>query len=88
MVTTDSLTVAPRKSSAHGIPPEKVIVSQTTSSQRLYDLDKSLSPELDKLLRDKEYIDGLLDLPENELIQLVNYLNDVGFPSEINLADN
>ena len=48
--------------------------------QRLYDLDRSFSRDLDKLLHDEGYVDGLLQLPENELIPLVNYLNDVGSP--------
>jgi len=62
------------------LPSQGSVVSWTTSSQRLYDLDKSFSRELDKLLHDEKYVGGLLHLPENELIQLVNYLNDVGFP--------
>ena len=48
--------------------------------QRLYDLDKPHSQELDKLLHDDKYVGRLLQLPENELIRLVNYLNDVCFP--------
>ena len=48
--------------------------------QRLYQLDKSFAPELDRLLHDEGYVGGLLRLPEKELIPLVNYLNDVGFP--------
>ena len=47
---------------------------------RLYDLDRSFSRDLNKLLHDEKYVGGLLRLPEKELIQLVNYLNDVGFP--------
>jgi len=53
------------------------------SLQRLHDLDRSSAqfPEqLDKLLHDKEYVDGLLGLPEPELNELVNHLNNVGFP--------
>ena len=50
------------------------------SARRLYDLDRSFSQELEKLLHDERYIGELLELPENDLIQLVNYLNDVGFP--------
>lgn len=52
------------------------------SLQRLYDLDKSsarFSDQLDELLRDKEYLGGLRGLPELELVQLVNHLNDVRF---------
>jgi len=50
------------------------------SLQRLYQLDRSFSDELDKLLHDEKYVGELLGLPENELIQLVNYLSDVSFP--------
>jgi len=50
-------------------------------TKRLYELDKSFSVQLDKLLHDEKYVGGLLDLPENELIQLVNYLSDVRFSS-------
>lgn len=56
------------------------------SLQRLLDLDRSsaqFSDQLDKLLHDKEYVAGLLELPDPELIQMVDYLNNVGFPSVI-----
>jgi len=52
------------------------------SLQRLYDFDRSSTQfpdQLDKLLHDKEYVGGLLELPEPELVQLVNHLNNVGF---------
>ena len=45
--------------------------------QRLYESDRSFSGELDKLLHDEKYLGELLTLPEDQLIQLVNYLNDV-----------
>ena len=48
--------------------------------QRLYQLDKSFALKLDELLHDQKYVDGLLGLPEKDLMQLVNYLSDVGFP--------
>ena len=54
--------------------------------QRLYDLDRSstqFSDQLDELLHDKGYIDGLWGVPENELVQLVDHLYDVGFRSVI-----
>ena len=54
------------------------------SLQRLRDLDRSSAQfpdQLDKLLHDKEYVDGLLGLPQPELIQLVDHLNNVGCPS-------
>ena len=53
------------------------------SLQRLRDLDRSSAQfpdQLDKLLHDKEYVAGLLGLPQPELIQLVDHLNNVGCP--------
>lgn len=53
------------------------------SLHRLYDLDGSSaqsSDELDRLLHEKEYVDGFQKLPEGELIQLVDYLNNVRHP--------
>ena len=50
------------------------------SLQRLYDLDRPSSAELDKLLHDEKYIDELLKLPEGELIHLVNHLSYVSSP--------
>ncbi|KAF9644875.1 kinase-like protein [Thelephora ganbajun] len=47
------------------------------SLQRLYDLDRTFPDRLDKLLHDKEYIDELRGLPERELRQLVDHLNEV-----------
>lgn len=49
-------------------------------TQSLYQLDKSFSVKLDELLHNEKYVDGLLGLPEDELIKLVNYLSDVRFP--------
>lgn len=49
------------------------------SLQRLYDLDRSYPDQLNQLLHDKQYVDGLRELPERELFQLVDHLNDVGF---------
>jgi hypothetical protein len=49
------------------------------SLQRLYDLDKAFADELDKLLHDEEYVHALEVLPERELVQLVNHLNNVRF---------
>jgi hypothetical protein len=51
------------------------------SLERIYDLDRTFSDRLDKLLHDEEYVDGLRRLSECELVQLVNHLNDVWFPS-------
>ena len=51
------------------------------SLKRLYDLDKSFSDQLDKLLHDEEYVNGLRELPERELVQIVNHLDNVGFTS-------
>ena len=50
------------------------------SIQRLNELDASstLFPEqLDKLLRDKEWIDQLKTLPEGDLVELTGHLNGV-----------
>lgn len=51
------------------------------SLQRLYDLGRTFSDQLDKLLHDEEYVGGLQRLPKDELVQLVNHLNDVGSTS-------
>ena len=51
------------------------------SLQRLYKLDQSYAKDLDKLLHNEGYIDELLKLPRGEVIELVNYLNDVRSPS-------
>jgi hypothetical protein len=48
--------------------------------QRLYQLDRQFAQGLDGLLQDEKYVGELLKLPDKDLIQLVNYLNDVGFP--------
>ena len=50
------------------------------SLQRFYQLDKNFAEELDRLLHDNKFVDGLLQLPEGDLIQLINYLADVGYP--------
>ena len=47
------------------------------SLQRLYDLGKTFSDQLDELLHDKAYVAGLRELPDCELVQLVDHLNDV-----------
>jgi len=49
-------------------------------AQRLYELDGSSTrfPEqLDELLHDKEWVKGLELLPEGELMELVDYLDNV-----------
>jgi hypothetical protein len=40
---------------------------------------RHLSDGLDKLLHDEEYVHALEELPERELVQLVNHLNNVRF---------
>ena len=50
------------------------------SLQFLYELDRSFPNRLDKLLHDQEYVEELQGLPEQELLQLVDYLNDVCSP--------
>ena len=57
------------------------VIAGTMSLQRLHDLDKPFSDRLDELLRDVEYVNGLRKLPEQELIQIVNHLDNVGFTS-------
>lgn len=50
---------------------------------RLYALDRSSAQfpdQLYQLLEDKEYVECLQKLPEDELIQLIGYLDDVRFP--------
>jgi len=47
------------------------------SLRRLYDLDKTFPDRLDQILQDQEYINELRGLPEDELFQLVDHLNDV-----------
>jgi len=53
------------------------------SSRRLYELDRS-SPQfpdqLYLLLYDKEYVERLKELPEDELTELINCLDNVSFP--------
>lgn len=56
------------------------------SLQRLYGLDRSstrFSDQLDELLHNEGYISELRGLPEIELVQLVDHLNDVGFTTLI-----
>lgn len=48
--------------------------------QRLYDLDRPFPDGLDELLQDKEYVNQLRELPEQEVFQVVDHLNEVGFP--------
>lgn len=52
---------------------------QTTHLERLYELDKAFAVQLDKILHEGEYISQLMELQEGELVQIVNYLNDVRF---------
>ena len=48
--------------------------------QHLYQLEKSFALKLDELLHNEGYLGKLLRLPDKDLMPLVNYLNDVGFP--------
>lgn len=50
------------------------------SLQPLYELDRSFPDRLDELLHDQKYVEELRGLPEQELLQLVDYLNDVRSP--------
>jgi hypothetical protein len=50
---------------------------------RLYELNRSsdrFPDQLYQLLHDEEHVGCLQKLPKEELDQLINYLNDVGFP--------
>ena len=52
-------------------------------SQHLYDLDRAsdqFPDQLYQLLHDKEHVECLVNLPEDELAGLMDYLNDVRFP--------
>jgi hypothetical protein len=68
-----------RSAHSHSDPNLHAIL-RIMSLQPLYDLDRTFSDGLDKLLHDVVYVDALGRLPERELVQLVNHLNDVGFP--------
>ncbi|KAF9789479.1 kinase-like domain-containing protein [Thelephora terrestris] len=46
-------------------------------AQRLYDLDASSPDKLDELLHDKEYVGQLQGLPEQEIFQVVDHLNEI-----------
>lgn len=48
--------------------------------ERLFQLDRKFAGELEKVLHDEKYVEKLLKLPEKELIELVNYLDDVRSP--------
>jgi len=53
------------------------------SSPCLYELDGSSAQfpdQLYELLHDKEYVECLQKLPEDELLQLTNHPNGVRFP--------
>ena len=50
------------------------------SLQSLYELDRSFPDRLDKLLHVQKYVEELQGLPDQELLQLVDYLNDVCSP--------
>jgi len=49
-------------------------------AQRLYGLDRSSTQfpeELDKLLHEKEWVEQVQLLPEDELVGVISYLDDV-----------
>ena len=50
---------------------------QSSAPQLLYDLEKAYFNGLNKLLRNNNYVKQLVDHPENEISELVDYLNDV-----------
>ena len=48
--------------------------------QRLYELDQAFAVKFDNLLHENGFVEGLLQLPEKDLIQLIIYLNNVSLP--------
>ena len=46
---------------------------------RLYQLDKSYAAQLDELLRDGEYVEALMGVQGDDLVELVNHLGNVSF---------
>jgi hypothetical protein len=52
-------------------------------SRHLYDLDRSseqFPDQLYQLLHDEEHVECLVNLPEDELAGVMDYLNDVRLP--------
>ena len=64
-------------------PPLRSKRSSTAMSlQRIYQLDAEFAVKLDDILHENGFVHGLLQLPEEDLIQLISYLNDVSLPPE------
>ena len=64
--------------------PAKPLPEKKWSRERLYKLDRSSTQfleRLNKLLQDGEWIEGLKSLPENELMEPIDYLDNVRFIS-------
>ena len=62
--------------------PNKSLHVEERLAQRLYKLDRSsprFSEQLDELLHDEEWVGRLQPLPEGELVELIDYLDNVGF---------
>ncbi|KAF9644874.1 kinase-like protein [Thelephora ganbajun] len=51
--------------------------------QRLYQLDRIFADELEKLLREDKYVDKLIGLQGDDLVQLVDYLSDLFYREAI-----
>ena len=49
------------------------------SISRLHQLDRLIADERDNILRDEKYVDRLAELDGDELVQVIDYLSDVGF---------
>lgn len=73
-----------------GVSPEEVVEpgprnqpggsSWTTPTECFHHLDGLIADMLDQLLCDEEYVDELMGLQGDELIQLVDHLSNVRFP--------
>ena len=64
--------------------PVKPLRDNKRLRERLYKLDRSsiqFPEQLDELLQDHEWVEGAKSLPEDELVELIDYLDDVSFIS-------
>lgn len=52
---------------------------RATPLERFYDLDKAFAVQLNSLLHGERHISQVMELPEDELIKVVDYLSNVHF---------
>ena len=52
---------------------------RATPLERFYDLDKAFAVQLNSLLHDERNMSQVMELPEDELIKVVDYLSNVHF---------